>query len=113
MNVINMQIWLQWLLVPPPLTNPKSTPDASCSVTRERERPREAVQTEVQTHTFAVFSVFHRSLIKITNGWKDVAGAHSIRFLLDFHVYAFQSFVSLDGSEQSVFIRQLPYQLIV
>ena len=74
--------------------------------TRERERQREAVQM----HTYFVF---HWSLTKMTDGRKDAPGAHSIRFLVDFRVYKFRSFVSLDGSERSIFFRQSPYQLIV
>ena len=49
----------------------------------------------------------------MTDGWKNTAGAHSIRFLVDFRVYKFRSFVSLDGSEHSVLARQSPYQLII
>ena len=67
----------------------------------ERKRQLEGVQK----HTFAVFSVFHRSLTKMTNGREDANGAHPIRFLVDFLVYEFRSFVSLDGSERSVFIQ--------
>ena len=57
----------------------------------------------VQTLMFAVFFLFHWSLTKMTDGWKDVAGAHCICFLVDFGVYECRSFVSLDGSERSVF----------
>ena len=49
----------------------------------------------------------------MTDSRKDVPGAHSIRFLIDFCVYEFRSFVSLDSSECNVFVQQLPYQLIV
>ena len=50
---------------------------------------------------------------KMTNGWKNVAGAHSVCFLVDFSVYEFRSFVSLNGSKCSVFVQQSSYQLIV
>ena len=49
----------------------------------------------------------------MTDSRKDEAGAHSVRFLVNFRVYEFRSFVSLDGSEHSLFVRQSPYQLII
>ena len=41
----------------------------------------------VQTHTFAIFPVFHLSLTKMTEGWKNAAGAPSVRFLVDFKCF--------------------------
>ena len=49
-------------------------------------RKREAVQT----HTLVVFC-----RIRWVNGWKNAAGAHSVRLLVDFSVYEFRSFGSL------------------
>ena len=39
----------------------------------------------------------------MTDGRTNAPGPHSKRFLDDFRVYDFRSFVSLDGSERSVF----------
>ena len=79
--------------------------------TRERDRERRCTP-RCKHICLQYFSVFHRSLTKMTNGRKDAAGAHSIRFLVDLCVYEFQSFISLDSSEWSVFVQQSPYQLI-
>ena len=38
----------------------------------------------------------------MTDGWKNIAGAHSLPFLVDFSVCEFGSFASLDGSKHSV-----------
>ena len=58
---------------------------ASCSATRERgytgERERQCKRMRLQ-----YLPVFHWSLIKMTNSWKNAAGAPSVRFLVDFSV---------------------------
>ena len=46
----------------------------------------------------------HTSLTKMTDGWKNATGAHSVHFLINFSVHEFRSFVSLDWSKCSVFI---------
>ena len=67
-------------------------------------------------HTFAVISIFSYSIghfDKMTDGRKDAVGPRSVRFDVDFRAYEFFSFVSLTGSERSVFVRKSPYQLRV
>ena len=58
---------------------------ASCSATRERgyteERERRCKRIHLQ-----YLPVFHRSLTKMTTGWKNAAGAPSVRFLVNFSV---------------------------
>ena len=49
----------------------------------------------------------------MADDWKNAAGAQSTRFLVDFRVHEFGSFISLDGSEHSVYIRESPYHLII
>ena len=69
------------------------------------ERERETERGYANTYISSIFFVFHWSLSKMTDGRNDAAGAHSIRFLVNFHVYEFRSFISLDVSEPSVFVQ--------
>ena len=76
---------------------------ASCSITWERGYTGER-EMRYKHMRLQYFPVLHRSLTSMTGGWKNEAGAPSVRFLVDFSVQKFQSFVSLNRSKRNVFV---------
>ena len=72
---------------------------SSSRTTRERERQ---CKPRCKRIHLQYFSVFHLWLTRMTDGWKDMVGAHSVCFLVHFSVHKFWSLGALDASKCSV-----------
>ena len=71
------------------LVSMQSSLRLSYSVTQERERESANTLLAAFTHI--------RLVTYQDDGWKNVAGAHSMPFLIDFSVYEFESLGALDA----------------